>query len=104
MSSRHQTNLLFLSVSSVFCMAGKVAHPSRRGEVYHRAALRADPLAAPQSLTEKAISIFGLFLIIEKYLVFLHDGLPSRPSTSSLLKCRQDVDARHKAGHDELRH
>ena len=32
-----------------------------------------------------------------------HGRASSRPSTSFLLKC-QDVDARHKAGHDKLHH
>ena len=36
--------------------------------------------------------------------VFTYSSWPglTRPSTSSLLMCGQDVDARHKAGHDEV--
>jgi hypothetical protein len=35
-------------------------------------------------------------------LLFRHGRASPRPSTSFLLKCSQDVDARRKAGHDEF--
>jgi hypothetical protein len=36
-----------------------------------------------------------------KMIHFRHGRASSRPSTSFLPGCTQDVDARHKAGHDE---
>src|ERR1700687_1485866 len=33
--------------------------------------------------------------------IFRHGRASSRPSTSFFLKCSKDVDARHKAGHEE---
>ena len=78
-------------------------HPSRRR------------FAAPQSLTEKATRVFkGLSNRLKVNQFSSWPGLSrlrgqsrfgvakARPSTSFLLDGKKDVDARHKAGHDEL--
>jgi hypothetical protein len=51
----------------------------------------------PESLTEKKASRHKDHTAPHNFVMA---GKLSRPSTSFLLKCRQDVDARHKAGHD----
>src|SRR6478672_12694214 len=51
----------FREVSGLGHFPVRWLHPSRRRGVYHRAALRADPLAPPQSLTQKEINILGVW-------------------------------------------
>src|SRR6476469_3615424 len=45
--------------------------------------------------------ISGSFRPLENDSYFRHGRASSRPSTSSLLPWNKDVDARHKAGHDD---
>jgi hypothetical protein len=42
--------------------------------------------------------------VIDLDSLFRHGRALSRPSTSVLLATDKDVDARHKAGHDELKY
>jgi hypothetical protein len=61
----------------------------------------------PKSLTENASSIFSLNMMI--FFVMAGHSRPKDgvarlcPAIHVFLKCGQDVDTRHKAGHDELR-
>jgi hypothetical protein len=54
-------------------------------------------------MTENASSIFNALSNHLKPSLFSSWPGLTPPSTSFLLQHRQDVDARHKAGHDELR-
>jgi hypothetical protein len=53
-------------------------------------------------MTENAVSFFGFFLTSWKRFSFSSWPGLSRPSTSFLFKCSEDVDARDKPGHGEL--